>query len=219
MDRASIGRGHRVVDPKTGGRVLARDVDGQGMAAGIRLRRYLIPIVIAFATGAMFGGEVRCPLVIRTPYGGGVGGPIVKNKTFFFGNYEGMREAVEQGADLIVRLNPFSIVLCDPLEQPVVLRKALKRQPLETIRTLPVVIQPSGGQPGVQGWMHAYRLSTEQAGRARHKCRQRHKKGAPTAESLWLAGWVLVFTTLAPAVPQPRRSCGYTAVVGKLKSR
>jgi Transposase DDE domain len=117
-----------------------------------------------------------------------------------YAHAQGMREAVEQGADLIVRLNPFSIVLCDPLEQPVVLRKALKRQPLETIRTLPVVIQASGGQPGVQGWVHAYRLSTEQAGRARHKCRQRHKKGAPTAESLWLAGWVLVFTTLAPAV-------------------
>jgi hypothetical protein len=116
-----------------------------------------------------------------------------------YAHAQGMREAVEQGADLIVRLNPFSVVLCDPLEQPVVLRKALQRQPLETIRTLPVVIQASGGQPGVQGWVHAYRLSTEQAGRARHKCRQRHKKGAPTAESLWLAGWVLVFTTLAPA--------------------
>jgi hypothetical protein len=117
-----------------------------------------------------------------------------------YAHAQGMREAVEQGADLIVRLNPFSVVLCDLLEQPMVLRKALKRQPLATIRTLPVVIQASGGQPGVQGWVHAYRLSPEQAGRARHKCRQRHKKGAPTAESLWLAGWVLVFTTLAPAV-------------------
>jgi len=29
--------------------------------------------------------------------------------------------------------------------------------------------------------------------------RQRHKKGAPTAESLFLAGWVLVLTTLSPA--------------------
>jgi IS4 transposase len=48
--------------------------------------------------------------------------------------------------------------------------------------------------------VHAYRLNAEQANRARHKCRQGHKKGTPTAESLFLAGWVLVFTTLAPAV-------------------
>jgi Transposase DDE domain len=43
-------------------------------------------------------------------------------------------------------------------------------------------------------------LSTAQAGRARHKCRQRHKKGTPKAKTLYLAGWVLVLTTLAPAV-------------------
>jgi len=43
-------------------------------------------------------------------------------------------------------------------------------------------------------------LNAEQANRARHKCRQGHKKGTPNAESLFLAGWVLVFTTLAPAV-------------------
>jgi Transposase DDE domain len=43
-------------------------------------------------------------------------------------------------------------------------------------------------------------LNAEQAGRARQKCRQRHKKGAPKAESLFLAGWVLVLTTLSPEV-------------------
>jgi hypothetical protein len=48
--------------------------------------------------------------------------------------------------------------------------------------------------------VHAYRLSAEQAARARLKYRQRHKIGAPKAESLFLAGWVMVFTTLAPAV-------------------
>jgi hypothetical protein len=117
-----------------------------------------------------------------------------------YAHAQGMGEAVKQGADIIVRLNPFSIVLCEANGQPMILGKALKRQPLETVRTLPVLIQASGGQSAVQGWVHAYRLSAEQAGRARHKCRQRHKKGAPKAESLWLAGWVLVFTTLAPAV-------------------
>ncbi len=57
-----------------------------------------------------------------------------------------------------------------------------------------------GADLKVRGWVHAYRLNAEQANRARHKCRQGHKKGTPTAESLLLAGWVLVFTTLAPAV-------------------
>jgi Transposase DDE domain len=117
-----------------------------------------------------------------------------------YAHAQGMGEAVKQGAEIIVRLNPFSVVLCDAKGQPMILGKALKRQPLETLHTLPVLIQASGGQSAVQGWVHAYRLSAEQAGRARHKCRQRHKKGAPKAESLWLAGWVLVFTTLAPAV-------------------
>jgi Transposase DDE domain len=76
----------------------------------------------------------------------------------------------------------------------------LKRQHTETLRTLAVELCGTGGQHEVGGWVHAYRLNAEQANRARQKCRQGHKKGTPTAESLWLAGWVLVFTTLAPAV-------------------
>jgi hypothetical protein len=117
-----------------------------------------------------------------------------------YAHAQGMSEAVKQGAALVVRLNPFSVVLCDPTEQPLALCTALKRQPTDTIRTLAVVVQSTGGQPTVRGWLHAYRLSAEQASRARHKCRQRHKKGAPKAESLFLAGWVLVLTTLSPAV-------------------
>jgi IS4 transposase len=75
---------------------------------------------------------------------------------------------------------------------------------METLRTLPVVLRAAGGQHEVRGWVHAYRLHVEHANRARHKCRQGHKKGTPTAESLFLAGWVLVFTTLAPAVLSPQ---------------
>jgi hypothetical protein len=111
---------------------------------------------------------------------------------------QGLSAAVQQGADLIVRLNPFSVVLCTPTGQPWALGRALRRQRTETIRTLPVVIRSACGQHEVRGWLHAYRLSAEQANRARQKCRQRHKQGAPQAETLWLAGWVVVFTTLAP---------------------
>jgi hypothetical protein len=112
----------------------------------------------------------------------------------------GLHAAVQQGAELIVRLNPFRVVLTPPAGQPLVLGAALKRQWTETIRTLSVVIRSADGQHEVRGWVHAYRLSPEQANRARQKCRQRHKNGAPKAETLFLAGWVLVFTTLAPTV-------------------
>ena len=113
---------------------------------------------------------------------------------------QGMHAAVTQGADLIVRLNPFSVVLSDALGAPLDLCGTLKRQHMETLRTLAVTLCAAGGQHEVRGWIHAYRLNAEQANRARQKCRQGHKKGTPKAESLVLAGWVLVFTTLAPAV-------------------
>jgi Transposase DDE domain len=112
----------------------------------------------------------------------------------------GMSTAVKQGAELIVRLNPFSVVLGDAAGAPLELCAALKRQQTETLRTLAVELRSTGGQHEVRGWVHAYRLNAEQANRARQKCRQGHKKGTPKAESLCLAGWVLVFTTLAPAV-------------------
>jgi Transposase DDE domain len=117
---------------------------------------------------------------------------------------QGMSAAVAQGADLIVRLNPFSVVLRDAAGASVELCVTLKRQPTETLRTLAVTLCAAGGQQEVRGWVHAYRLHAEQANRARHKCRQGHKKGTPSAESLFLAGWVLVFTTLAPVVLSPQ---------------
>jgi hypothetical protein len=113
---------------------------------------------------------------------------------------QGMRDAVKRGAARIVRLHPFRVVLCDATGQPLALRDALKRQKTETIRTREVVIQASDGKDEVRGWVHASRVSTEQAGRARHTCRQRQKKSPPQAKTLSLAGWVLVLTTLAPAV-------------------
>jgi Transposase DDE domain len=113
---------------------------------------------------------------------------------------QGMSAAVQQGAELIVRLNPFSVVLRTPTGQPLALGAVLKRQQAQTLRTLPVVIRSACGHHEVRGWVHAYRLSAEQANRARQKCRQRHKTGQPQAATLLLAGWVLVFTTLAPTV-------------------
>jgi hypothetical protein len=113
---------------------------------------------------------------------------------------QGMSAALQQGADLIVRFHPFSVVLGDATGAPLELCAALKRQRMETLRTLAVTLRSTGGQHEVRGWVHAYRLNVEHANRARHTCRQGHKKGPPSAASLFLAGWVLVFTTLAPTV-------------------
>jgi hypothetical protein len=92
---------------------------------------------------------------------------------------QGMSTALQQGAALIVRLNPCSVVLRDAAGEPLELCTVLKRQKMATRRTLPVVLHAAGGQHEVRGWVHAYRLH---------------------AASLLLAGWVLVFTTRAPVV-------------------
>ena len=111
-----------------------------------------------------------------------------------------MHAAVAQGADVIVRLNRFSVVLSDTAGAPVELGVTLKRERMETLRTLAVTLCAAGGQHEVRGWVHAYRLNAEQANSAGHECRQGHKKGTRSAASLLLVGWVLVFTTLARAV-------------------
>ena len=74
-----------------------------------------------------------------------------------YAHAQGMSEAVKQGADLIVRLNPFSIVLFDQKQQPLALCATLKRQKMATLRTLAVVLQSTCGQQTVRGWGHAYR--------------------------------------------------------------
>lgn len=117
-----------------------------------------------------------------------------------YAHCQGMRAAVKQGAEVIVRLNPFSVVLRDAAGAPLELCAPLKRQHMETLRTLAVTLHATGGQHEVQGWVHADRLHAEHANRARQKCRQGHTKGAPKAARLFVAGWVLVVTTLAPAV-------------------
>ena len=68
-----------------------------------------------------------------------------------YAHVQGMSEAVKQGAEVLVRLNPFSVVLCDASEQPFALSAALKRQKTETLRTLEVVLQSTGGQQQVRG--------------------------------------------------------------------
>src|SRR6266516_504875 len=53
-----------------------------------------------------------------------------------YAHCQGMSAAVKQGAELIVRLNPFSVVLGDAAGAPLELCATLKRQHMETLRTL-----------------------------------------------------------------------------------
>lgn len=109
-------------------------------------------------------------------------------------------DTVQAGADLIVRLNPHNVPLWQRDRTPLDLMAALQDQPYATVRTCAVVVGPASTPDCVAGWVHAYRLSEEQANKARQACRQRNsKKGrTPQQATLFLAGWVLVFTTLAP---------------------
>ena len=65
---------------------------------------------------------------------------------------QGMRTALQQGAALLVRLNPFSVVLNDGAGAPLELCSILKRQKMATRRTLPVVLHAAGGWHEVRGW-------------------------------------------------------------------
>src|SRR5256712_5465554 len=59
---------------------------------------------------------------------------------------QGMHAAVQQGAALIVRLNPFSVILSDAAGAPVELSAALQRQKKAKLRTLGGGLRAAGGQ-------------------------------------------------------------------------
>jgi hypothetical protein len=139
-----------------------------------------------------------------TPFPLAPGDVAVADRGYAHG--QGMRAAVQQGAARIVRLHPFSVVLGDAAGAPVELCATLPRQPMETRRTLALALHSTGGQHEGRGGVHASRLNAVPAQRARQQCRQGQKKGPPKAERRLLAGGVLVFPTLAPAVLSPQTS-------------
>jgi hypothetical protein len=78
---------------------------------------------------------------------------------------QGLHAAVPQGAEVIVRLNPFRRVLSAPPGQPGSFCDAWQRQPMAAIRTLEVVIQSPGGPHAGHGWVHAYQQNPQNARR------------------------------------------------------
>jgi Transposase DDE domain len=108
--------------------------------------------------------------------------------------------AVLKRADLILRLNAHNVPVYGLDGQRLDLAKQLKHQPVETIQTRAAEVRSADGQHSVAGWLHAYRLNREQAQQARRRARRnnRKKRRTPKAETLFLAGWVLVWTSLPP---------------------
>lgn len=110
-------------------------------------------------------------------------------------------ETVHAGAHLVLRLNPHNMPLYQHDGTALDLVAGLKRQaPRRVLCTVPAWVGPA--EQRVAGWVHAYRLSPEQANQARAACRKRaRKKGkTPQAATLYVAGWVLVWTSVPPEV-------------------
>jgi Transposase DDE domain len=111
-------------------------------------------------------------------------------------------ETVMKQAEVILRMSPAHLPVYDSDGQRVELMPMLREQPWETSRTIAVRVQAPAGSEAVRGYVHAYRLSEEQASTARQRIRaQSRKKGrTPKDTTLFWAGWVLVFTTVAPSL-------------------
>jgi Transposase DDE domain len=111
-------------------------------------------------------------------------------------------ETVKKQANVILRMSPAHLPIYDGDGQRVDLRHVLREQPWETSHTIAVRIQAPASAEAVCGYVHAYRLSEEQANTARHRIQvQSRKKGrTPKDATLFWAGWVLVFTTVAPSL-------------------
>lgn len=103
----------------------------------------------------------------------------------------------EQAVNVIIRLNPWAMPLYRRTGVRLDLVKHLQGMAAE-YHCLPVWL----GTPGraCEGWVHAYRLAPAEAEAARRRCRQNAQGGTPSPRTLFLAGWVLVFTTVPPEV-------------------
>lgn len=113
----------------------------------------------------------------------------------------------ERGVLAVVRLNPTAMSLFSRQEGETLTEPGERLALVERLQkavddqvTIPVGLRAK--QQIGTGWVHACRLPPEQAEAARRRCREsgRKKGRTPSADTLYLAGWVLVFTTVPPEI-------------------
>lgn len=104
-----------------------------------------------------------------------------------------------RGVGVVVRYNPHSLNLYDAAEAKIDWYKELQGA-AKTERCVPVWLQAKGQL--LKGYVHACRLPLALAAKARRRVQvQAKKKGRQVQQrTLDLAEWVLVLTTLPPAV-------------------
>lgn len=116
----------------------------------------------------------------------------------------GVAHLIEQGAQPIVRYSAHQFPVAEREGHPLKVAAALSDcQPGET-RTLAAQFTANGKTYAI--FIHAYRLTGQDAAAARRRCRKKGRKGnrngpyTPKQETLWLAEFVLVLTTVPPEV-------------------
>ena len=111
-------------------------------------------------------------------------------------------ETHQQGADWIVRWNRGMPLWTSTGEEFDLVATLKHVPPTQTIVTRSVQVGSVGSTERVVATLHACRLPAAQAKAARRRCRRQAQKKGKTlkAATLYLAGWVMVVTTLDPAV-------------------
>src|SRR5512143_2910811 len=109
-------------------------------------------------------------------------------------------ETHQQGADWIVRWNSGMPIWTSTGEAFDLAGTLQAVPPTQAVVTQAVQVGPATASTRVAAWLHACRLPEAQANAARRRCRRRAQKKGKTlkAATLYLAGWVIVVTTLEP---------------------
>ena len=114
---------------------------------------------------------------------------------------QGIHEMLERNAHVVVRYNAHNLPWYDEAGEAVDMVAPLKRAEGRGQCCLARRLNRPGEEGfGYRVWVHARRLPPEQADAARRRCRRNAKRHQPKQSTLYLAGWVLVLSTLPPEV-------------------
>ena len=114
---------------------------------------------------------------------------------------QGIKATLDRNAHVVVRYNAHNLPLYDDAGETVDVVAPLKRaEGRDQCCLARRLNRPSEEGFGYRVWVHARRFPTEQEAAARRRCRRNAKRRQPKQSTLYLAGWVLVLSTLPPEV-------------------